>query len=411
MNQLSVNEVVAALRLAPEVATVLERNWTRSITELPDELPGFLRQEVIRDSFSGSGIPAEVLPDLEQMAREIAADPYRLALAWHGYRCLTVYDSPHFAAWPELDARFYLLLALSIVPLLFERYRERGLPEEAAAACIAYYGNNYNALLKNTGRSGWDRRTLHWVRHYIDLNCFQIGRLQYMLTWARAYNTVVFRHRRSGQILAGSGPEFRRFNAEGLVCFPDETAVIAGTGIETPANAEVIPFDPHGFALPNPVRLDFSEWEMVVSPSDRVLGVHIPTGGQMTLEKCEDSFRHAVQFFKTYFPEIDNKAFFSSSWIFSPYYEKALPDSNLARFMRELYLCPCSSSGTDGVLFIFGREDANYQDYPGDNSIRRAMLKVLNGGGRLRSGGMFFLLEHLDRFGTQCYRRQPPDFN
>ncbi len=72
--------------------------------------------------------------------------------------------------------------------------------------------------------------------------------------------------------------------------------------------------------------------------------------------------------------------------------------------MRELYLFPVRSSGNDGVYFIFGRADGDYRDYPRDNSVRRAMLDVLQPGGRLRCGGMFFLADELALFGQQPYR-------
>ncbi len=72
--------------------------------------------------------------------------------------------------------------------------------------------------------------------------------------------------------------------------------------------------------------------------------------------------------------------------------------------MRELYLFPAISTGNDGVYFIFGRHDGDYKDYPRDNSVRRAMLDVLQNGGKLRSGSMFFLEEDMAHFGQQPYR-------
>ena len=42
--------------------------------------------------------------------------------------------------------------------------------------------------------------------------------------------------------------------------------------------------------------------------------------------------------------------------------------------------------------------------HPRDTSVRRAMLDELQSGGSLRSGGMFFLAEDIERFGQKPYR-------
>ena len=72
--------------------------------------------------------------------------------------------------------------------------------------------------------------------------------------------------------------------------------------------------------------------------------------------------------------------------------------------MRELYLIPWTSCGTDGFYFLFGRDYDKQETYPRDTSVRRAMLDELESGGSLRTGGMFFLAEHIDLFGQKPYR-------
>ena len=84
--------------------------------------------------------------------------------------------------------------------------------------------------------------------------------------------------------------------------------------------------------------------------------------------------------------------------------KRLLPESNLAKFMRELYLLPCAGNGNDGLFFLFGQEPDDHKDLPRDNSVRRAILSILDEGRRLRTGGMLFLAEDLDKFGTKHYR-------
>lgn len=85
-----------------------------------------------------------------------------------------------------------------------------------------------------------------------------------------------------------------------------------------------------------------------------------------------------------------------------------MPNSNLAKLMRECYLFPCHSSGQDGVSFLFGR--GIYSDgkivAPRDTSVRRVMIEILESGERLRTAGMLYFAEDFDKFGTAFYRKQ-----
>ena len=83
-----------------------------------------------------------------------------------------------------------------------------------------------------------------------------------------------------------------------------------------------------------------------------------------------------------------------------------MPDSNLAKFMRMLYLVPAYlSSGRDGLFFIFGRDqDEDWSNYPADNSMRRAFHRIRESGRKLRSNGMFVFADDLDRLEDGFYR-------
>ena len=124
----------------------------------------------------------------------------------------------------------------------------------------------------------------------------------------------------------------------------------------------------------------------------------------MPVPACGDSFKKAFEFCDKYFPSENVSAIASVSWIFYKYYEDVLPNSNLAAFMRELYLFPYVSSGRDGVTFIFSSDEGDISKYRCGNTIQSVMVDVFKSGGRLRRGGMFFLREHIDLFGKKPYR-------
>ena len=118
----------------------------------------------------------------------------------------------------------------------------------------------------------------------------------------------------------------------------------------------------------------------------------------------DESLRAAFKFFDTCFPDVRPLAVQCRSWIFNTQLETHLAGSNLASFMREVYLFPVMSSGDDGLLFIFCRDYDDWTLAPRETRLQRALLDLYCGGTPLRCGGMVFLREDLGRFGEQVYR-------
>jgi hypothetical protein len=408
---MNVQDFCRKFRVDEATALIMGSEWWRSESELPPGGPGFLRPDYLKQYFAYTALPPEVLPKLEEMTARINADPALVLLAWHTHRSLVVYENLRFRDWNRFDELFdgdggifYLLIACSIVPHVQERLRALGIPDEYIVSCTRIRGY-YDTFMSGYGKSGLNPSQLHWLRHYVDGKVFRVGRFEYMPAKAEQYNAAVFRNRRTGAVMAVPGPREHLFDGDGYVLYPDQNEpAFRGAFSQVGGTVTAIPYNPRGFAENRLVTLRADEWEMVAGADSDVLGLHIPEGGKMTADLCRESFRQAFEFFSKYFPERDFRGIFCASWIFYPYYERVLPDSNLAALMRELYLFPVRSSGNDGVYFIFGRADGDYRDYPRDNSVRRAMLDVLQPGGRLRCGGMFFLADELALFGQQPYR-------
>ena len=138
-----------------------------------------------------------------------------------------------------------------------------------------------------------------------------------------------------------------------------------------------------------------------------VLETHIPAGGNMTLERCHDSMRRALEFFPRIVPERPFAGFACDSWILNPELDRIYrPNSNIVLWQRELHLFPIATGNRCGVYFVFGTDDVDLDSAPRDTSMRRALLDHLTRGGRLIGGGMFMLLEDFSHFGTQVYRRK-----
>ena len=111
------------------------------------------------------------------------------------------------------------------------------------------------------------------------------------------------------------------------------------------------------------------------------------------------------EFFKRYFQR-EVPLFVCNSWIFNPMWQKLAPESNMARFQREVHLAPgWPPSGRDGMFFVFGRGDVDPVDLPAVNSAQRLLQEAFRQEGTLRTEAMFVLCDDLEKLGNQYYRR------
>ena len=411
-------EVFAELSLDPACLPVVSANWDRSLASYPAGVPAFLEPDYCRQYYRLTRGPESALAPLLEVAATVARSPAGRLLAWHAHRTLCEYEreKSRFREWPELTAclgenggLFYLLIALSGTPEWVRAFRQAGIPERHALDCAPWLGGAMGIYgASHGGRPGLDRRQLYWTAWYMTTKLFRLGRFEYMNQEIGTGYGTVYRQRSSGRVLALCNSGWP-LDQEGYYLYSDQPTAQARVVTELKDDGATItgvPISPYGHALPErTVSLPSSDWEKVLGPGDFAPGIHIPAGGGMTLAAAGESLRLAADFYRQYFPDRPVKAFVCASWIFNPQLEAALPESNLATFMRQLYLLPWRSSGRDGLFFLFGRDDGDLKDYPRDTSVRRALLDILASGRRLRCGGMFILPPHLEQVGQEYYRK------
>ena len=407
-------DVLKNLQLEETYLVAIEPEWDKSEASFPAAIPAFLTPAGYRKKFECTGLDPALLPVLDDISAKIVNNPVLLHLAWHCYQSQFFYPDPSFAKWPWFEnilgencTVFYLLVLIAALPLTINKYQSMGIPEKYAEAICSRTSGYHDTYLAGYNRHGINPRQLYWSRHYTDAVLFRVGRFEYWpMKLEGKYFFEVYKNRKSGKVLTLTTSGLA-YNQEGYCISGNEdpsTAAFTGKYEKTDEYVIGTPINPEGTATVFNVKLDLKEWTQVLGNNDIMLDLHIPEGGKMTLEACGQSFKAALKFFEQYFPQTRVAAFGCCSWIFYPLYEKIMPESNLAAFMRELYLVPRPSGGTDGFYFLFGRDYDKQADYPRDTSVRRAMLDELQSGRCLRSGGMFFLAEHIELFGQKPYR-------
>ena len=389
--------------------------WGPAMAAMPADPPG-LDPESLHESCSICSLNPEMRARIMETAGIIRDRPALKAFFWHAcYKMVAVHrtegsSSSGFDGWafPEKhlgrNARlFYTLVILSVVPEAVRNYRRQQVPDEVIRATLNLQ-DVLNLSVRRHGEPGSDPAVIYWFRLYAQGRIFNLGRFQYKIIELFSFGAML-RNRKNGCKILLAEPDFR-FDKEGfsvqkgLESDTDQTTVFEESGDHYSGYA----VHPAGYILPGVRSFPKSEWEAVLRRGDPLLDMHIPGGGGMTPEAAYDSFVFAFRFFREHFRDRYAPAIVCRSWIFNTQFEAMLPNSNLAALMRKCYLFPCVSSGKDGFYFLFGRDYENPADAPHDTSYRRAMLSVLEHGGRLRLGGMLFLEEDLPDYYSNPYR-------
>jgi len=298
-----------------------------------------------------------------------------------------------------------LLLALAALPLIEAKHQELGLPPKMLAGTADWIGktiDNYRGA--HHGELGHDLRQTHWLIHSVEGKLFRIGRFEFLLHRAPEWLPAIYENKQSGKVIALCRDGWA-LNAKGLRCAGgDEVAKVARLRWSELSVAGIL-VNPRGFAeLEREVTLDLDEYRPLLCDHEYVPSVHIPGGGKMTLNLARQSLRAAAEFFEQFF-EYEIKAFVCGSWILNPAFERELPDSNLAQWMRQLYLFPGYPEVKSGLFFVFGTDEGEFDEsYPADNSLRQAFHRIWQKERIFRAGGMFVLTRDLEKFGTQFYR-------
>lgn len=107
-----------------------------------------------------------------------------------------------------------------------------------------------------------------------------------------------------------------------------------------------------------------------------VINVHIQKGAHLSNEGIVASFKEAKEFFETYFPEHQPKAFLCYSWLLHPKNHFFLAkDSHILAFAQQFTLISSNYDAHDAILNLYGKRYPKKCDYPQRTSLQRNALK------------------------------------
>lgn len=410
----TLDEVLAAVG-GEDARESIALDWDESQKEYPEGGPAMLSEAFVRENAAIGGFTVDDIELLVNVAEKIRLDECLSRYFWHAYwrNYLSPDRCPPNGLWPEpavlgeYGGMLFVLVGIAVVPLIRKNHERLGITGAVTSTgqqIARYCYDNYRR--GNNGRYGIYFPQLGWLRLYTEKPYVRLGRLEFLLSTAKN-DFVVYRNSSTGQTLA-LAPDGARYSADGyrVPAACDAPGCWNATLTVTEGEVTGNPIAPEGHVERKVVTLS-SDWQKVLGQGDICLDMHIPSGGGLTLDLCRDAFVQARDFFRKFFPNSVPKAIVCRSWIFNPQLDIILGyDANLPKFQRELYLVPTQTNPTDGLWFIYlqaGTPDP--ATWPQKTSLQRKVMKYITDGGQWRAGGMFFLMEDVDSFGTQIYRK------
>lgn len=120
----------------------------------------------------------------------------------------------------------------------------------------------------------------------------------------------------------------------------------------------------------------------VVRAGEKVLNLHIPQGGALTLSECRKSIGRAARFFPD-FHEIT-----CHSWLLNPNMQAILgPDSNIVQFQSLFEIYELDEDSRQAEERVFPRLEDDPGCYPESTALQRGLKKYLMEGKKI--GGAY----------------------
>lgn len=388
--------------------------WDRLWEHSDADLPFFMKADFYHRHYPLCHGPENIRERMDRVAEITARTPVCARLASMIHHALFLAEPQiNPGEWPPLEkfygensGIFYLLCAMSCLPLIEKKHKELKLPGHFWKDAADFIGGRMQIYAAAHHGLPGHTSAFAFLRHHVDGKLFRIGRLEFMMQPAAGFFPAVYINARNGsmKVLCRDGWSYDG-NGLFLVNPQEIPAFTAGLSVKD-GHVTGTPLSPYGYPQTwRRITLNLAEWRPLCTPWDLVPAIHIPGGGGITLERLKESMQEACRFFRQYFHQ-DVQAFSCGSWIFNPDWETELPKSNMAAWQRNMYLYAVCKAPKAGLFFVYGREDGDPRNWQRTTSLHEAFCRQFEQNNPLKYGCSFILTRHLKFFGTEYYRAQ-----
>lgn len=268
----------------------------------------------------------------------------------------------------------------------YETYRQRGLSHDEAITCLKIYSiylreeEHYRS--KIVGLSPF---VSNWMSRFTKGKILYLGHAGLNFQPAPLADNAPFilKNLKSGELVGVFGkdiPVHRSGIPLGSAGAEDEEGSFIASFKETDeayighrANERYISKEPTTFSK--------KEWQLVLSPGDDMISVHIFWDADFTPEKVSASLEEGVRRAIACYPEFNFKALHCSSWLMSPDINEALGEkSKLSQFASRFLRFPVKDAGRSVLGHVFPNGHEKPEELEENTSLQRAFKKKLLSG-------------------------------
>lgn len=280
-----------------------------------------------------------------------------------------------------------LLAHLPSIDNTYEIFRKRGFNHEEAVSCLSIYTLYLREEEKYRSKIiGISGRISNWMSRFTKGTIFYLGDggLNFQpIKLPDVFPTILMNKKDKRYVpiytnnsrIHKSGVPFGSAGAkdtEGLFLTSYEETQDAFIG--HCANGRTVSEKPQTFAK--------NEWELVLSPGDDVISVHIFWDADLSPNIVDTAFNKGIKRAIECYPEFNFKALYTCTWLISPEVNDALGEnSKLSQFASRFVRFPVVSDGKSVIRHVFPNNNVNnLNDLVENTSLQRAFkAKMLAG--------------------------------
>ena len=273
-----------------------------------------------------------------------------------------------------------LLILLTQLPTGVTEYRHREMPEDMIRRNLFHFVDGISIVKRKTDRPAIDQTYFNWLVKFVKAKIFNAHGFNFELRTlpdnvcvlqnkhAKTIHPVLIdtNMHRTGRVLSTAGYTDEEYSFK---------TVFSETADEFLAHPCI-----NGLVSSAPASFPKADYHIAVRPGDSVLSVHIPRGTDISAQNASISLSAGFKDAQVFYPELDIKALYCSSWLLDPALKVLLkPGSNIPQFGNIFTRFPAKSAGKEVFSFVFPRV-MPLEGLPETTSLERALKKhYLNG--------------------------------
>ena len=322
----------------------------------------------------------------------------------------------------KYNEAYGFLVLLACVPVSKKEMDRRGVPEE-------YYEDIPHRMIRDqlkryveTGKI--DVLDMPWKMNFYTLTIFLLDRFLF-IPYQHGEGFEMYRNKSTGKVIA-LNDEGNVYDSEGQLLKwklseewddpeeeeesneapkPDTGHVYGSRPAKDPKTFVTVKketedeitgnyMNPVGYTEEKMITIKKSEYEKVLAKGDYMIALHIPGGEGYTPERMHSSMKLALEFFGKYYPELDMKGFWSSSWLYDKRLEMIIgKNKNITNVQDLMFRYSDGENGDMLYVHLYRNLDNTLSDYPCKTSLQIGARDFLLKGGRFCTTGMMILKE------------------